>query len=176
MKTIWLMVGISGSGKSVMAQKIAEALKVPRISSDEIRGELCNGDMTDQSKNYQVFQTAFSRTKEALQKGDVVVDATNKSVKERKEFRKIAIDCDARIVAVVMDTIIEECLDKNSKRDRVVPEDVIHRQFSQLVIPTLEEVSQVIRVDWIADQVSNNKKTTTIEQFLKELSDPNYYA
>lgn len=152
MNTLFLMVGISGSGKSVFGAKLAGSLAIPRISSDDIRGELCNGDMTDQSKNYQVFQTVYERTRNSLRVyGKVVVDATNKSVKERKEFRKIAVEFNAQVIAVIMATNYSDCITMNAKRDRVVPEHVIERQNTQLVIPTLNEVSGLIYVNWQND-------------------------
>lgn len=170
MKTLYLMVGISASGKSTFAEKMAAVSGIPRISSDDIRGELCNGDMTDQSKNYQVFQTVYRRIADALQKGDAIADATNKSIKERKEYRKIALDSGAQIVAIVMTTNLEMCLEANAVRDRVVPVDVIHRQFSQLVQPSLEEVSDIVYVDWKNNNVFNASGSQTVESFLTKLN------
>jgi protein phosphatase len=170
MNTLFLMVGISGSGKSVFGTKLASALKISRVSSDDIRGELCNGDMTDQSKNYQVFQTVYERTRKALlENGKVVVDATNKSVKERKEFRKIALECNAQIVAIVMVTNIVDCLTMNAKRNRFVPEHIIERQQAAFVLPTTAEVSKVIFVDWQNDtyETSESRVYTTFEDIIK---------
>ena len=53
--TLWIMCGLSGSGKSTIATQIAnENPNTIIVSSDAIREEL-TGNENDQSKNEDVF-------------------------------------------------------------------------------------------------------------------------
>lgn len=157
MKTLFLMVGISGSGKSVFSEKLAKAWNIPRFSSDEIRGELCNGDMTDQSKNGLVFQVLHDRVDKALKTGSVIADATSVKAADRKQFRKIALQNSAQVIAVVMTTQPEDAKKYNASRDRIVPEFVIDKQFNAFTVPTLAEASEVWLVTWWEDLIGVQK-------------------
>ena len=53
---LYIMVGLSASGKSTIAKQIAEKENCIIISSDAIRGEICDGGVADQSKNDEVFK------------------------------------------------------------------------------------------------------------------------
>ena len=87
----FMLVGISGSGKSTFAEKIKhwgelEKEDVEIFSSDEIRKELY-GDASIQKDHEKVFRILHSRVKEALSQGKTVVyDACNLSAKRRKAF------------------------------------------------------------------------------------------
>lgn len=159
MRKFIVMVGLSGSGKSYHAAKLAEALRDnnPRcdewgraniadiISSDSIREELL-GDASDQSQNELVFKTFHHRIKRALYSHHhVIVDATNISIKSRKSvlecFKAVAEDVREIYIksAYVLCTPSNICKQQNAKRTRVVPEYVIDRQLSQFEIPFYNE-------------------------------------
>ena len=67
--SLYVMCGLSGSGKSTIAKEYQK--KIPGsviISSDEIREELCDGDRADQSKNNEVFRIFHDRIRKNLEK------------------------------------------------------------------------------------------------------------
>lgn len=75
MATLFIPVGISGSGKS----RLKRSLKTPKTSvcPDDIRKEL-TGNISDQSRNNDVFRIALGRAASALERGEnVYFDATN---------------------------------------------------------------------------------------------------
>lgn len=77
-------VGISGSGKSTWINANRKSNTVV-ISPDEIRREL-TGNISDQSKNNDVFVLAFKKAIDALNNGnDVIFDATNVTSFHRKK-------------------------------------------------------------------------------------------
>lgn len=166
MRKFIVMVGLSGSGKSYQASRIAENLHAtcPErdewgkaniakiISSDSIREELL-GDVNDQSQNDLVFKEVHNRIREALSKHyHVIVDATNINIKNRKSILEclkcLAVKDRERYsrIAYVMTTPVAICKQQNSNRDRVAPEYVIDRQVSQFEIPFYEEGFDIINL------------------------------
>ncbi len=80
-----LPVGISGSGKSTWIKANTNSNTVV-VSPDDIRREL-TGNISDQSKNGQVWSTAFDRIASALNSGkNVILDATNIKSSDRKRL------------------------------------------------------------------------------------------
>lgn len=139
-----LTIGISGSGKSTWAEKFAAENGFFYLSSDEVRERIC-GNANDQSKNQTIFQIIFSIINNLLTKNDkILFDATNYSRKNRKEIIKIAQKHGALIEARVFMTSLEVCLDRNFKRSRVVPTEVIERQHKNFQYPTFEEGFTII--------------------------------
>ena len=84
---LFMGVGIPGSGKSTWLENNKEEYNYTIHSSDSIREQL--GDINDQSKNSQVFETLHNRIKTDLLNGkSVAMDATNLSRKKRINFLK----------------------------------------------------------------------------------------
>ena len=89
-----LPVGISGSGKSTWIKANTDANTVV-VSPDDIRREL-TGNISDQTKNGQVWALAFQRVADALNNGkNVILDATNVKSEDRKRlmnYMKVHVD------------------------------------------------------------------------------------
>lgn len=137
--TLTLMVGVSGSGKSTHAAKLAQSIVATIVEPDAIRKEL-TGDASDQSRNGEVFRLAHQRAESFLLTGkSVVVDATNLDRKTRAEWVAIARRCKAEARAVVVDTPVDVAKKRNLSRSRVVPLDVIDKQASRFCPPTVSE-------------------------------------
>lgn len=145
MAILTIMIGISGSGKSTVAKKLAEQSGAKIVSTDGIRGEF--GDETRQDINGLVFKIARTRVEFDLSKGqDVIVDATNVDVKSRAEFIEIGKSCKAEIRAVFVDTPMTRAKAQNNRRARNVPDHVIEKQSRRLVAPKVSEGFDVISV------------------------------
>lgn len=133
---LYVLVGLPGSGKSYYAKNtLADAVTV---SSDEIRGCLF-GDEAIQGDVKQVFAYMDDATRRCLEDGrNVVYDATSLTSKLRSEiiskYSKIA-----NIIGVFLNTSVEECLDRNAKRGRVVSSCVIEKMSRILEPPVLTE-------------------------------------
>ena len=67
------------------------------------------------------------------------IDATNLSPKERHSWIKMAQDFGYEAHAVYFDVPTEVCLERNHKRSRNVPEDVMQRMAQKLRPPKFEE-------------------------------------
>lgn len=130
-------VGISGSGKSRWIKSL-EGQGYVVISPDDIRREL-TGNISDQSKNGEVFPLAFQRTIDALNNGkNVIFDATNVVSFHRKQmldnlkqnvnkdfdaYAKI-FDADPEISKERIQRDIEAGVDRSN-----VPPEAIDRQY-----------------------------------------------
>lgn len=141
-----VMVGVSGSGKSTYSNGLVEKLNAIKVETDKIRHEL-TGSESDQSKNSKVFYLANQRIRKHLSEGkNVIFDATNLSVKDRKDYVRISKEYGAKLHAYVIKPDISVSKSRNFSRDRKVPEDVIDRQFSKFVLPSKEEGFDFIQV------------------------------
>jgi predicted kinase len=141
MKTLHMMIGIAGSGKSTYSTTLQKNLHYEPIiiSSDGIRFNIC-GDESVQSKNDLVFNTIRSILiyNMSLNK-DIIYDATNYNRKNRKIVMSLASAFNYNVIGYYFDIPLEECKKRNQSRERVVPEHVLEKQFSKLKMPELDE-------------------------------------
>lgn len=143
---IVVMVGISGSGKTTIAQEIKRQIDNKKeekntviLSSDEIRKLLYN-DENDQTHNGKVFDFLQHQCyKEAEDKHDVIIDATNLTLKNRKWIVSHFENKSCNLIACIIPTPIEECKVRNSQRERRVPEEIIESQARKFEVPFYEE-------------------------------------
>lgn len=105
MARLILPIGISGSGKSYIYNK--DYKDCVQVSPDLIREEL-TGDISNQTKNKEVFKLAFERVDEYLNKGqDVFFDATNVNKSQRKNFTDKYIGTEVEVIYVILPADID---------------------------------------------------------------------
>jgi predicted kinase len=122
---LFIPLGIPGCGKSSWGETTGYEI----VSSDAIRAEL--GDVNDQSKNDEVFDTFHHRIKNAIYyERFVIADATNLRDFARERLRKIAEAAGAETHLVIFANVSEAVL-RNRVRDRKVPNDVMLRMLDQ---------------------------------------------
>ena len=97
--TLYIMCGLSGSGKSTIATQIAnENPNTIIVSSDAIREEL-TGNYEDQEHNEEVFKIFHNRIRKNLEnKKNVIADATNLTMKSRRAIMMKVNGLDVRKV------------------------------------------------------------------------------
>lgn len=113
MGKLFILCGLPFSGKTYLAQKIAEHLPVTIISLDAIYEELrqkTGDDLSPQPELWdQVKQNALLSLSKNLQEGkNVVWDSTNPLRKYREELIKIGDSFGAQNVVVHVDTPLDE--------------------------------------------------------------------
>ncbi len=142
---IVITVGLPGSGKSTYLARLG----VNAISSDEIR-RLIADDPNDQTINTRIFATVryLIRQRIAACRPVTYVDATHLARWERKPYIQLARRYGCQIEALFFDVPVEVCLERNRRRDRIVPEEAILKMARSLEPPTIAEgFSQVVKVD-----------------------------
>ncbi len=131
-----LAIGLPGSGKSTWFKR----KNVVPLSSDMLRAMLFD-DVTQQRFQDLVFSTLRSLLRARMIAGMPTnyVDATNLSPHERRSWIKMAHDFGYEVQAVFFDVPVEVCMERNRRRERVVPEDVMQRMAAKLRPPEFEE-------------------------------------
>ena len=123
-----LAIGLPGSGKSSWFKRHS----IIPLSSDLIRGLLFD-DATEQRFQDLVFSTlrAMLRARLLAARPWNYIDATNLSPKERHSWIKMSQDFGYEAHAVYFDVPTEICMERNQRRSRNVPEDVMQTDGSK---------------------------------------------
>ncbi len=131
-----LAVGLPGSGKSSWFKRH----NITPLSSDLLRALLFD-DPTEQRFQDLIFSNLRSMLKARLiaRRSLNYVDATNLTPHDRHGWIKLAKDYGYEVQAVFFDVPVDVCLDRNQRRKRMVPEDVMRRMAGKLKPPTFEE-------------------------------------
>lgn len=151
--TLWVMVGLSGSGKSSVAKEIAEENpNTVIVSSDNIREEL-TGDYGNQENNEEVFKVFHKRIREALENNtNVIVDATNITMRSRRAIIENVKGIECNKIVYLIPKPFRQCKIDNLNRQHPVPEEVLDRQIRKFQIPFYEEGWDLIkRRDFLRD-------------------------
>ncbi len=131
-----LTIGLPGSGKTTWYKRRG----VSPLSSDMLRTILFD-DITDQRYQGLVFSTLRSllRARLIAKMPWNYVDATNLSPHERRQWIKMAKSFGYEVQAVFFDVPLAVCLERNSKRDRQVTDEVMHKMAERLRPPVFKE-------------------------------------
>ena len=131
-----LAIGMPGSGKTTWFRRRG----VTPLSSDLLRNILFD-DVEEQRYQGLVFSTLRSllRARLIARMPWNYVDATNLSIHERRQWIKMSKSFGYEVQAVFFDVPLEVCLERNSKRDRSVSEDVMRKMAEKLKPPVFEE-------------------------------------
>lgn len=131
-----LAIGLPGSGKSSWFRRH----NIIPLSSDLIRGLLFD-DATEQRFQDLVFSSLryMLRMRMVAGRPTNYIDATNLSPKERHSWIKMARDFNYEAHAVFFDVPTEICMERNRKRSRNVPDEIMLRMAQKLRPPKFEE-------------------------------------
>ena len=141
--TLYIAVGLPGSGKSTYAKNFIKDKDIEYLSSDSLRA-VYGKDETDQTVTSIVFGHIKRKVDEFLKDGkNVLVDATSVNRKERSDYIKTAKKYGAKVVAIVFKMDRQGLIDRNKKRGeqggRVVPDWVIDKMLNKFEEPSYDE-------------------------------------
>lgn len=119
-KTLIMLCGCPGSGKSTWAKTYENNEKAIIISRDKIRFELVSLEERYFSKETQVFNTFISDINYAIADNEhsiIIIDATHISKKSRaKVLNRLNLN-NVILEAVAFHPSLEECLKRNKQRE-----------------------------------------------------------
>jgi predicted kinase len=135
MAKLILLIGLPGSGKSTLASQLIAAYPGSHlVSTDAIRAQLFGSEAV-QGEWLQVWRQVRCEFQQAAQCSPLAIyDATNAIRRYRREAIALAREIGfTDLVGLWIDTPVAVCLERNQKRDRIVPEEVILRMHASLV-------------------------------------------
>ena len=141
--TLYIAVGLPGSGKSTYAKDFIKGKDIEYLSSDSLRAVYGKGE-DDQTVTPIVFGHIKRKVDEFLKDGkNVLVDATSVNRKERSDYINTAKKYGAKVVALVFKMDRQGLIDRNKKRGeqggRVVPDFVIDKMLAKYEEPSFAE-------------------------------------
>lgn len=158
MKTIHVLIGIPGCGKSTFADKLSKQLNIEIVSTDRVRME--NIGILEE----QVWPKVYQMLGEKLNNDeDVIFDATNITPKVRKRLvDNVRVYCEEfNLIGYYFTVDWRLCMERVEKRntdpnEHYLPTDVIEGYAGKIIEPTFEE--GFIKINYI-DEIGNIYKT-----------------
>ena len=141
--TLYITVGLPGSGKSTYVKNFIKDKDVEYLSSDSLRAVYGKSE-EDQTVTPLVFGHIKRKVDEFLKDGkNVLVDATSVNRKERSDYINTAKKYGAKVVAIVFKMDRQGLIDRNKKRGeqggREVPTFVIDKMLNKFEEPSYGE-------------------------------------
>ena len=141
--TLYITVGLPGSGKSTYVKNFIKDKEIEYLSSDSLRAVYGKSE-EDQTVTPLVFGHIKRKVDEFLKDGkNVLVDATSVNRKERSDYINTAKKYGAKVVAIVFKMDRQGLIDRNKKRGeqggRVVPDFVIDKMLAKFEEPSYGE-------------------------------------
>lgn len=164
----YMMVGLPGSGKSTKAEQIKNEFCAQVFSSDALRKEKFGDEKVQKDANV-IFKELLNRCASSLNDcHTTVLDATNLSYKKRMQFLE-GLDKKVNLtfskICILMATPYEICCERNSSRERVVPDEAMKRMYCSFYTPAYFEgwddiqiiyPNEMNRVEELADRYVEN--------------------
>ncbi len=148
MNTLYITVGLPGSGKSTYVKNFIKDKDIEYLSSDSLRAVYGKSE-EDQTVTPLVFGHIKRKVDEFLKDGkNVLVDATSVNRKERSDYVNTAKKYGAKVVAIVFKMDRQGLIERNKKRGeqggRVVPDFVLDKMLAKYEEASYSEGIDVI--------------------------------
>lgn len=162
-KTLWILSGAAGAGKSTWANEEAQGRNAIIISRDNIRFDLMSENDSYFANETKVWRRFIDQIEYALVYSDyenIYVDATHINQKSRNKLldaisQKVALEY-VDIKVVYFNVCAAVCRQRNARRTgrRQVPDKAIMRMMNQFETPTFNEKYKYKEI-WCVDASGN---------------------
>jgi protein phosphatase len=151
--TVYVLIGVQGSGKSSWARANAGRLAAEVVASDEIRNELEAAGIPAAGEGDRVFAILEARVARLVGQGtNAIADATHVHRRWRSKLVAQSRRQGARLVAVWFDLPLSVCLARNAAKpgggwgDRRVPAEVVTDLWNGLEPPGADEFDEIVKI------------------------------
>lgn len=173
---MYLLTGISFSGKSTLARALSVAQDIPVVDPDGVAHEQrigLNGEAVSNAQWTLIHQESERRAAQILTAGSsLVYDTTAFSRQQRQELRNLAAHCHAESVLIFVSISREEAWQRWNQNNRTqerfaVPEDDFGMVADNFEVPGSDEPHLVYEAgqnlaDWVirnSSQKTSDSKT-----------------
>lgn len=130
MKTLYVLSGIPGSGKTTLAKSLEERLRAKRHSYDDFPNARGNPD-----KDGAILKSYYAAIKDDLKNGyDVVVDDGNLTILHRLRMLEEFKDIPCKKIIMIMETPLDVCIKRNEMRQGVEKVREVHIRLAHEVM------------------------------------------
>lgn len=134
---LYLMCGVSGSGKTTFAKKFAEENCLYYLCPDDFY-RMFNGDDRIHKNEFEIWIALFRALHMAEQQGrNTIFDTNNPTHVSRLQLLDWFPGFEPHLIYI--EASAELCLANNRSRRRVIPEEEMHRMLSVFEPPTAYE-------------------------------------
>lgn len=163
------MCGISGSGKTTFAKKYAEDHNLLYLCPDDFYG-VFHGDDRTHTYAFEVWISLFQAIHVAEVSGrDCIVDTNAPTIVDRVQFLNWFPGFDQQVFCII--TQPEICLERNRKRRRVIPEDVMNKMIANFQMPFPEEDERWKRIRYFRGNGSDIFRSNVSEPYFVEVNE-----
>lgn len=163
MRKVIVVCGLPGCGKSTVSEAVSKRLGIPIFSVDPIESAII---LSGLARSFETGQAAYlvaeALAVEQLKLGhSVIIDAVSGVIKSKEMWRRLAKECDAKLV------IIEcYCSDENIQRQRIeerkkvlvgVPE-ISWNKVKEYEVDNVKWYEPHILIDAVCDIEDNTNK------------------
>lgn len=132
MKTLYILAGANGSGKSTIARELSPAENISYVNADDIARELCPDDM--QKVRIQAGREVYVRIDDLIKKGlSFALESTLSGVGHLKTIQQAKQNGYRVVIIYTFVDAVETCLERIKARVRngghPVPEEDVRRRF-----------------------------------------------
>ncbi|MGE5708448.1 MAG: AAA family ATPase [Bacteroidota bacterium] len=128
----FITVGLPGSGKSTFAGYLRKAEKAEELNLDFFRF-LLSGDPHNQEVSFPALKARDRRLRALAREGrDVILSDTHAQGRTRRQTIRMLHELGYFVSILFFNVGETTCLERNARRERPVPEEVIHRMARQI--------------------------------------------
>lgn len=158
---IHFLIGVPGSGKSTYAEKINKINSIEILNPEKVRKKETGDEANHQNITFkEVYAVMGEKALELIEKGeDFIYDASNCNPEFRREILKFWREKgEVFIRGVLMITPTSVAKERNKKRNRVVPEQIIESMKRKLFNNPLDTTKDDFDEIWVVDKLGKECK------------------